>query len=253
MDVACSTLCFTKEPLSEALRHIAELEFSRIDLAIAPDSPHVTPTEVVEDPGAIIERIRQGPSLSVTALTAKLDRQGLEPLAQLEAMAHLAKQLMAPLVVVEAAPSGTPIDQEAARLTIWERTAAEHGVVLALTTKTSSLTEDPDVCVELCQRVPGLGICLDPSHFLVGLKQGRSYDQVLPFVRHAHLRDSGRRLDQIQVKVGRGEIEYGKIVNSLGRFDFKGALVVSIEDRIAVDMDVEAEVRKLRLLLESLI
>ena len=34
MFVACSTQCFTKEPLESALRHIAELEFDKIELAI---------------------------------------------------------------------------------------------------------------------------------------------------------------------------------------------------------------------------
>ena len=34
MFVACSTLCFSREPLEAALRRIAELEFSKIDLAI---------------------------------------------------------------------------------------------------------------------------------------------------------------------------------------------------------------------------
>ena len=33
MFVACSTLCFSTEPLEAALRQIAELEFNKIDLA----------------------------------------------------------------------------------------------------------------------------------------------------------------------------------------------------------------------------
>jgi hypothetical protein len=38
---------------------------------------------------------------------------------------------------------------------------------------------------ELCQLVPGLGLTLDPSHYLNG-PQRASYDGVIPFVRHVH-------------------------------------------------------------------
>ncbi len=37
MFVACNTLCFSKEPLESALRHIAELEFDKIELSIVED------------------------------------------------------------------------------------------------------------------------------------------------------------------------------------------------------------------------
>ncbi|HMP01956.1 MAG TPA: hypothetical protein PKC45_05595, partial [Gemmatales bacterium] len=41
--VACSTLCYSHLPLDEALEHIAELDFAKVDLAIHPASPHLTP------------------------------------------------------------------------------------------------------------------------------------------------------------------------------------------------------------------
>ena len=64
---------------------------------------------------------------------------------------------------------------------------------------------------------------------------------------------SDRRMDQLQVKVGRGEIEYGRIVTSLQRYQYAGSLAVEIEDAIPGDLEVETEVRKLGLLLESLL
>ena len=64
MFVACSTLCFSKEPLESALRHIAELEFDKIELAIVEDGIHLRPSEVAENSEAAIHRLRQGPSLT---------------------------------------------------------------------------------------------------------------------------------------------------------------------------------------------
>ena len=53
MFVACNTLCFSNEPLESALRHIAELEFEKIDLAIVEDSAHLRPSDVAENPEAV--------------------------------------------------------------------------------------------------------------------------------------------------------------------------------------------------------
>ena len=58
----------------------------------------------------------------------------------------------------------------------------------------------------LCERVPGLGLTLDPSHYIAGPHQGKNYDQVFPYVRHVQLRDTGRGPNQFQVRVGQGEV-----------------------------------------------
>ena len=47
MNVACSTLCFARFPLERALRIIGELEFSKLDVAVHEDGPHLKPSEVV--------------------------------------------------------------------------------------------------------------------------------------------------------------------------------------------------------------
>jgi sugar phosphate isomerase/epimerase len=76
-----------------------------------------------------------------------------------------------------------------------------------------------------------------------------SYDQVLPHVYHVRLRDSSK--DQLQVRVGQGLIEYGKLISQLARFKYDRALSV---DMMALEgVDQMAEMRKMRLLLESLL
>ena len=75
----------------------------------------------------------------------------------------------------------------------------------------------PDSAVALCEKVPGLGLTLDPSHYTAGPHQGKNYDKVFPHVRHVHLRDTGKGPNQFQVRVGQGEIEYGRIVSQLAR------------------------------------
>ena len=48
--VACNTLCFSREPLESALRHIAELEFDKIELPIVEGGAHLQPSEVARTP-----------------------------------------------------------------------------------------------------------------------------------------------------------------------------------------------------------
>ena len=145
------------------------------------------------------------------------------------------------------------MDAEARRLTHLARLADAEGVMLTVATLTGTLTEGPDPTVELCQRVPGLGLTLDPSHYIAGPHQGKNYDQVFPYVRHVHLRDTGRGPNQFQVRVGQGEVEYGRIVAQLARQHYDRALTVAIHDAPDVPFAMAAEVRKLKYLLESLV
>jgi sugar phosphate isomerase/epimerase len=252
--VACSTLCFTKEPLESALRHIAELEFNKIDLAIVEDSPHLRPSEVAENPEVALHRVRYGPSLTPCAL--QLDFGNVDPKTlrrRFEAMCRFAKPLTVAVLSIPAAPLGTPFDDEVRRLSELTEIALREGLVLTIETHSKTLTADPATAVALCKAVPSLGLTLDPSHYINGPHQGGSFEEVFPHVQNVHFRDSGRGPGELQVRVGQGEVEYGKIVTQLERFGYDRALTVSLLDALDGPFDIEVEIRKLKLLLESLI
>jgi sugar phosphate isomerase/epimerase len=125
--------------------------------------------------------------------------------------------------------------------------------MLTVPTHMGTLPEDPDTAVALCERVPNLGLTLDPSHYIAGPHAGKSFDQVYPYVRHVHLRDSGRGPNQFQVRVGQGEIEYGRIASMLQRHSYDRLLSVHIHDTPDAPFPMLPEVRKLKYLLESLV
>ena len=254
MFVACSTLCFTKEPLESALRHIAELEFDKIDLAIVEDSPHLTPSEAAENPEATLHRVRYGPSLTPASLG--LDFGAVDPKTyrkRFDAMCRLAKPLTVAVLTIPAAPLGTPFEDEVARLRDLSEYAGREGLVLSVETHSETLTADPAVAVALCKSVTGLGLTLDPSHYIYGPHQNGPFDEVYPYVQNVHFRDTGKKPGEFQVRVGQGEVEYGRVVSQLERYGYNRALTVAIRDDIDNPFDVEVEVRKLKLLLESLL
>lgn len=254
MYVACATSSFEKYPLEQALRVIAELEFSKLDVSLHERSPHLKPSQVAADVTHSAQRLRIGPGLAPAAFDVHIEAVNEEDFhRQFKAICRLARIATAPLLTLPASSSGTGVDAEVVRLTKLAKLAEREGAVLTVATRTGTLTESPEVAVELCQRVPGLGLTLDPSHYLAGPHQGKSFDMVFPHVRHVRLRDTGRGPNQFQVRVGQGEVEYGRIVSQLSRYHYDRLLTVDIHDLPDAPFVMEAEVRKLKYLLESLV
>ncbi|MCS7047348.1 MAG: sugar phosphate isomerase/epimerase [Gemmataceae bacterium] len=254
MFVACSTQCFARLPLENALRVISELGFSKVDVAIHEHGSHLKPSEVCRDIPLALQRIRVGPSLSPAAFDLEFDAPTREDLhAQLRGVCRLARAAAVSVLTISAASNRTSFDAEIARLRQLVRLVEGEGLVLTVATRIGTFTELPARAVELCQRVPGLGLTLDPSHFVNGPHQGAPFDEVFPYVRHVHLRDTGRAAGKFQVRVGQGEIEYGRIIAQLERHRYDRLLTVAIHDVADAPYAMEAEVRKLKYLLESLV
>lgn len=256
MFVACNTLCFAREPLETALRQIAELEFDKYELALVEQGDHIRPSEAGDNPEAALLRLRRGPSLVPSSLYIDFGPvDWSDPLAhrRFDGLCRLAKTLNVAVLTIHSAPADTPVADEIKRLTPLVTRAMSQGLVLALLTHSETLTGDPKVAVELCQAIPGLGLTLDPSHFLQGPSPAPDFDVVFPHVQNVHLRDTGQAPGEFQVRVGQGQIEYARIVAMLQRHGYNRSLTVSIIDRPDNPFDREVEVRKLKLLLETLI
>jgi sugar phosphate isomerase/epimerase len=252
--VACSTLCFARYPLERALRIIGELEFSKLDVAIHEQGPHLKPSEVAADVSLAAQRIRIGPSLTPAAFSVEIEAADTqEYFRQLKAICRLARQSTVSILTMPAASNGNGLDAEVQRLKEVLALVQSEGLVLTVPTRIGTLTETPAAALELCQRVPGLCLTLDPSHYINGPHQGGSYDELFPYVRHVHLRDTGRGPGKFQVRIGQGEIEYGRIISMLNRQRYDRLLSVSVTDIPDAPFVMETEVRKLKFLLESLV
>jgi sugar phosphate isomerase/epimerase len=252
--VACSTLCFARYPLERALRIIGELEFSKLDVAIHEKGPHLRPSQVAADVAQAAQMIRIGPSLTPAAFDVEIEAPNeKETIAQWKALCKLARISTVSVLTVAAAACGVGVDAEVERLKKLAHLVSSEGLVLTVATRIGTLTELPATALELCRRVPRLGLTLDPSHYVNGPHQGGSYDELFPYIKHVHLRDSGRAPGKFQVRVGQGEIEYGRIINQLERQDYDRLLTVAIQDVPDAPFAMETEVRKLKFLLESLV
>jgi sugar phosphate isomerase/epimerase len=248
--VCASTDCFPDLPKDEVLPTLVDLEFTSVELPLREDGQAwCAPSRVVKDFDRALEAFRDTHRLTIAALTVEPTAPGQGYYEEFAACCKLAKALRVVPLVVPAAELGTPFNEEIERLRELVRIASLEGCQVALRTEIGCMTEDPDTAVVLCNNVKGLGLTLDPSHYIAGPRQGRDYSKVMPFVYHLRLRDSTK--SKLHVRVGQGEIDYGKLLGQLDKVGYHRALTVHMPP--LDDHDHRAEMRKMRLLLESLL
>ena len=248
MFVCVSTECFPEMPLAQAMERLAELEFTAVELDIHEQGGHLTPAQVATSPDSAIaacsdlQRLRPvAVSFSATDSPAYYDL--------FTATCRLAKSLGVVTMVVDASELGTPFNGEIERLRKMVAIASGLGGVVAVKTMGGRMTQDAETTASLCRNVPGLGVALDPSQFIFGHMKQASWEPILKYVAHVHLRDT--KPDVPQVRIGQGNVEYGKLVGQLQRVGYKRALCAHMPPLENVDQ--VGELRKMRLLLESLL
>lgn len=250
MIVCASTECFPNQPREEILPTLVDLEFVAVEIPIhEDDTGWVKPSTVLAEPEKALEICRDNHRLTVAALSIEQSCEGQEYYEQFAACAKIAKAMKVVPLVVPAAELGTPFNAEIERLRELVRIASYEGCLVAMKTQIGCMTEDPDTAVVLCDNVKGLGLSLDPSHYITGPRQGRDFSKVIPYTLHVQLRDSTK--SELHVRVGKGEVDYGKLISQLEAVNYNRALAVHMPPLEGTEH--RAELRKIRLLLESLL
>ena len=249
MFVAASSRCFPDLPLDAALLQLVDLEYTAVEIMVHETGGHMKPSEVLADPERALLLCRQTHRLTPVALSLEIDATEPDYYQQFAACCRLAKAIKVVTVTVASAELGTPFNAEVERLQQLVALASREGVRVGLLTEVGRMTENPDTAVVMCDSVKGLGITLDPSHYVYGPHAGVNFDQVMRRVFHVRLRDTTK--DQLQVRVGQGEIEYGRLISQLHKIRYDRALCVDLLPLPEVDQ--LTEMRKMRLLLESLL
>jgi sugar phosphate isomerase/epimerase len=247
--VAASTECYPSLSLNDALRRLADLEYTSVEIAVHESGRHLKPSAVLTAPAAAIDICRNTRRLDVVAYSVDIAASGQAYYDQFQAICRLAKATKVVTLTVPSGELGTPFNEEVERLRRLVAIATQDGVRVSIKSQIGRLSEDPDTVVVLCDNVDGLGLTLDPSHYICGPHRNKSLDKLYKYVYHVHLRDSTK--DTLQVRVGQGEVEYGRLIGHLRKHKYHRALSVHTPELPGVDQ--MAEMRKMRLLLESLL
>ena len=249
MLVSASTECFADLPLQEAISRLVNLEYSNVEIAVHEDGPQLRPSEVEAHFDKSVTLCSDTHRLNVVAYSVKILADGEEYYRQFQSLCRLAKATKVVTLIVPSSELGTPFNEEVERLRRLVNLAALEGARVGMLTTIGCLTEDPDTAVVLCDNVKGLGLTLDPTHYICGPHARRGIDKLMKYVYHVHLRDSTKK--QLQVRIGQGEVEYGRLVNQLRTARYQRSLSVHLGEM--PDVDHMGEMRKMRLLLESLL
>lgn len=244
--VAASTRCFAELDFWQALDQIRDLEFDRVEVWLD-ENGALKPSVLADDPDEFIRRLREQFRLSPIAFSFAHDVDQ----DTFQAICKIAKALRVTQFIVPSSPLGTPFNLEIDRLRVLVNTASADGIRVAIKTQSGRLSGDAYTAVELCQAVDKLGIAFDPSYFLDAKSKGTVTGMVAPYTLHMHLRDSTAQ--QVQVQVGLGEIDYSELVEQLNRCQYARALSIEILPEQMELQQRPLELRKLRMLLESLL
>lgn len=250
MFVAASTNCFHDLEFDNAVEKILDLEFSAIELNLDENGSHIKPSEVLADFDAAIDRCSSTRRLNVVGYDLNITSEGAEYMDTFTECCKLAKATKVVSITVRSGEHGTPFNEEVEKLKKMVDIADAHGVRVGIRSEVGHLSADPDTVSVICSHVKGLGLSLDPTHYVYKAERNLNYDKLLGYVQTVYLRDSTK--EDKQVRVGQGIIDYGKLINQLRKTSYKRALVVDIDSQND-ETDHMGEMRKMRLLLESLL
>ncbi len=249
MIVATTTASFPELSLSDALQRIADLEYTAVEIAITDGSNHMTPADVFRDRNAAHAVLRKSHRLEVTSFYVDISATGDEHYRLFESICELARICKVVTLNVPSAELGTPFNEEVEHLRRLVEIADDYGSKVCIRNQSGRQASDPDTIKVLCDNVDNLGLAFDPSIYICGPDAGKDTDKVQPYVGHVYLRDTSPT--EFQVKVGQGEVDYGKIIAQLAASGYRRALCVDVAEVAGVEHS--AEMRKMRLLLESLL
>ena len=249
MLVAASTECFPGLPLADCIERLVDLEFTNIEIALHENGGQLKPSQIAADVDRAVDVCRKTRRLCVVCYSVDIDAPADQYYQQFRACCRLAKATKAFTLTIPSCELGTPFNEEVERLRKLVSIGAADGVLVAVKSQVGCLTQDPSTVQVLCDNVANLGLTLDPSHYIAGPHAGGSIDQIMKYVYHVHLRDSTK--DKLQVRVGQGEVEYARLLTQLRRVGYDRTLSVNIQEM--PDVDHFGELRKMRLLLESML
>ncbi|MEL6897150.1 MAG: TIM barrel protein [Planctomycetota bacterium] len=255
MFVSAALDCFPDLSHDAAVEALEDLEFATVDVDLRSEGGHVPIDMILSDMDQAVQFVRHSHRLDIGSYSVYLPQPepGLshDP-SHYDAFKEICRMGKATKVVtltVPSSPLGTPFNEEVEHLKKLVEIAETEGVRVAVRSMIGCLSEDPDTLMVFCDNVDGLGITLDPSVYVTGPAKNKSLDRILKYVFHVELRDSSP--EEFQVPVGRGEVEYMKIINQLAREGYDRGLCVFIQPDDSIEHRVE--LRKLRRLLETMI
>ena len=249
--VAASTRCFPDVTINKSLQKLADLEFNHAEIVIGYGVNDLQPDWLgKQDTWQTASRLCLScRSIRPVAFYFDVPPADSDFLQKFEWCMRFSKHLGVATVVVKAAPVGSPYNEEFERLSKLVNLGMRYGVVVSLLTERDTVAGSIDSLSSFCNGIELLRVALDPSHFIYGYDSPVDYEAIIPKVAHVRLRDTTAK--KFQVQIGQGVLEYNKLVGQLNKCGYDRAMCVDLTP--LPNLDAESELRKMHLLVESLL
>jgi len=234
MNIACGSLCFTRRTFQRACADIARLGFTHIDIAVLQAWAHFDASALVDSLDDAIDVAKSAletsgltpVALNASAGTSEVASEG----TRLRAICGFAQALGVNIISYVAPVEAVGLERAIRRYSRLAEMAAECGVVLAIEAHARTMLERPDRAIEFCEALDGVYLTLDPSHMYAGANDGAAYEQLYPYVKHTHWRDSGNDWEQAQLPVGDGVVDFEAAITALQASGYDGSYAVEYID-----------------------
>ncbi len=249
MFVAASTRCFPNLPLDLCLEKLADLEYTSVEVVVGTKPGDLSPEYMETEPVRAARLIQSCRQINPVAFFFDIMPDDPRYFDKFLQCVKLAKTLRIITIVVLSSPLGTPYNEEIERLRRLTQVGIANGITVCVLTQKDCITDSIDSIHSLCRSIPELSIALDPSWFIFERAKPIDFDSITPFVAHVRLRDTTRT--KFQVQLGQGVLEYNKLVIQLNQVKYDHALCVDLAPLSRIDQ--ESEMRKMRMLVESIL
>lgn len=229
------------QSLTQGLERVRRLGFNHVDVGVGGANGHFDPVEVAQSPVVYSDKIRRllpeamhlnecftlnfGPPINTPDLALRRQtRIRFEGLCHFACRAGFRSILLIPGPIHEDLGRQTSLDYAVNALIELAKVAGQYGILLNLEADCEGCARTPEAAAELCHRVPGLGLTLDYSHFVVQNIDAARIELLHPFTRHLHVRQAAP--GHIVTDVDAGCIDYARVVQSLEASGYRGLYAI---------------------------
>jgi sugar phosphate isomerase/epimerase len=229
------------QSLAQGLERVRRLGFDWADVGIGGANGHFNPVEVAQAPLVYSDQIRRelpegmrlnecftlnfGPPINTPdAAVRRQTRTLFEGLCRFARSAGFRSVLLIPGPIHDDLGLEHSLDLAAEALIELVKIAGAHDVWLNLEADCEGCARTPEAAVRLCHQVPGLGLTLDYSHFVVQNIDAKRIEGLHPYARHLHVRQAAP--GHIVTDVDAGCIDYARIVQDLETSGYRGLYAI---------------------------
>ncbi len=249
MFVAASSRCFPELALPVCLERLADLEYTASEIVIGTGKSDLSPDLVLQDPVMAMQYCTKERAIRPIAFFLDIVPEDPDYMKKFVGCCRIAKVLRIITIVVRSGVIGTPYNEEIERLRTLTRYGLAQGITIGIQNQSGCIADTPESIASLCSSVPNLEISIDPSYFIYAQNRAIDYDSITSLCCHIRLRDTTKT--KFQVQIGQGVLDYGKLITQLTKSKYNRALSVDIAP--LAEINQASEMRKMRLLLESIL